>query len=647
MSKRSIRAAPGPITGSLRPPGSKSITIRALIAAGMAEGRSHLYGALRSDDTLAAVGVLGSFGIETHIDTEPWIIVGTGGHLRSPQESVDVGLSGLTARVALVLAAHADGLTRIEARGRLRERPMAHLVESLERQGAVITTSGGYLPATVEGTGGLWGGEVVVNSSLTSQFATALMLVAPLMEQGANIITEGLQSSHGYLDLTAAVMDQFGAQLTPTITGFEIPKSGYRPADVLIEPDASAAAYPLVAAAITAGTVTIEGLDARSRQPDMAVAECLEAMGCLVVEIEDGMQLSGPHGGLQPTDVNMSQAPDGALAVAVASVFARGTSRISGLGSLRHKESDRLAAMTRELTKLGAEVTADSDSLTITPGTERGAVIDPHGDHRIAMALGVAGLRIPSVSITDPDVVSKTWPGYWEAMEGLAGTAFTAGLGSPLVEGTIITVDGPAGSGKSTVSKMVATRAGLPHLDTGAFYRAATLAALRAGVDLEDETQVAQVVQESTFGQESGVMYLDEEDVSKEIRSERVTAAVSLVSSHPAVRRMLVEHQRSWVAGRGGSAVVEGRDIGSTVFPDGSVKVYLDASQEERARRRAAQTGENPDRVIEDLAKRDGYDSSRETSPLTVPEGASVIDTTDMTLDEVVEAVLGLIPENS
>lgn len=209
----------------------------------------------------------------------------------------------------------------------------------------------------------------------------------------------------------------------------------------------------------------------------------------------------------------------------------------------------------------------------------------------------------------------------------------------------IVTVDGPGGTGKSTVSKEVARRAGLPHLDTGAFYRAATLAALRSGVAVDDEQAVVEVVRELRLDQNQGVMYLDGEDISTEIRNDDVTSAVSQVSAHPRVRSRLVEHQREWVSHHGGRAVVEGRDIGSVVFPNATLKVYLDASPEVRARRRALQDGDDPEMVIADLARRDQFDSTRKASPLTVPEGAVVVDTSGMTFQEVVETVLGLIAE--
>ncbi len=210
-----------------------------------------------------------------------------------------------------------------------------------------------------------------------------------------------------------------------------------------------------------------------------------------------------------------------------------------------------------------------------------------------------------------------------------------------------MTIDGPAGSGKSTVSREVAKRSGMPHLDTGAFYRAATLAALRAGVDIEREEDVAAVVESASFGQEDGSMFLDGEDVSSEIRQDHVTSAVSVVSAYPMVRETLVRHQREWVETHGGRGVVEGRDIGSAVFPEADLKIYLDASEEERARRRAAETGETHESVVADLARRDTFDSTRKTSPLAIPQGAIVIDTTEMSYEQVVEAVLGTMRGDS
>ncbi len=211
---------------------------------------------------------------------------------------------------------------------------------------------------------------------------------------------------------------------------------------------------------------------------------------------------------------------------------------------------------------------------------------------------------------------------------------------------SIVAVDGPGGTGKSTVSRAVARASGLPHLDTGAFYRAATLAVLQAGIDPSHGPSVEEVVGRLSLDQVDGRMILDGEDVSTEIRSESVTAAVSAVSAHPEVRRILVDVQRSWVAEHGG-AVVEGRDIGSVVFPEAGVKVFLDASPEVRASRRAMETGKSFEEVLADLRRRDRFDSTRAFSPLTVPEDAVVVDTSELSFDEVVERLVALVRSKS
>lgn len=211
----------------------------------------------------------------------------------------------------------------------------------------------------------------------------------------------------------------------------------------------------------------------------------------------------------------------------------------------------------------------------------------------------------------------------------------------------VITVDGPSGTGKSTVSRAVAERASVPHLDTGAFYRAATLAVIEAGVDPGHVDDVAEVVSRLRLDQIDGRMYLDGRDISREIREDLVTAAVSQVSAHPEVRSILVDHQREWVDQHGSKAVVEGRDVGSVVFPNATLKIYLDATPEVRALRRALQAGDDPERVIEDQARRDRIDSTRKASPLTIPQGAIVVDTSDLTFEEVVDHIMELIPEDS
>ncbi len=218
---------------------------------------------------------------------------------------------------------------------------------------------------------------------------------------------------------------------------------------------------------------------------------------------------------------------------------------------------------------------------------------------------------------------------------------------TPPLSHLIITIDGPGGTGKSTVTRAIAGRLGIPYLDTGAFYRAATLAVMRAGVGFDDTAALAEVVANAGFDQVEGRMYLDGSDVSDEIRSQEVESHVSVVAANPGVRRVLVSHQRRWAERHDHRAVIEGRDIGSVVFPDAEVKVYLDARPEVRAARRAGQSGDDPESVHAELERRDRIDSSRVASPLTVPSGALVVDTSDRSFDEVVAEVMRLLDQPS
>ncbi len=343
-------------------------------------GRSHLYEPLRADDPMAMCDALRALGVAVGSDEEPWTVSGNGGRLQAPERPLEVGESGLSARILRAMAGLVSGPVRMVGRGRLPDRPMGGIVDVLRSQG--VQVSGDRIPIEVTADGQLAGGRIEVDCSGSSQFATAVMLVAPVMSEPVVLDIVGLASSAGYLEITEATMRRFGARITRTVTGYEIANDGYQAADVMIEPDASAAVYPMCMAAATGGRVVIEGLGADSRQPDVRIASVLEKMGCQVRRDRDSITVDASGVRLRPVDVDLSEAPDGALAVAVACLFADGVSRISGLGSLRHKESDRLSAISSEVGRIGGRAEVNGDTLVISPGSLRAAEMDSHGDHR-------------------------------------------------------------------------------------------------------------------------------------------------------------------------------------------------------------------------------------------------------------------------
>lgn len=363
---------------------------------------------------------LTGLGISLQVEVEPWAVDGDGGDLAPLAEVIDVGESALSARILIAMMALGRGELTIDGQGSLRRRPMDGLLEALAAWG-VEAHSTGTVPVTVSGRGGVPGGPVSVDATKTSQFATALLLVAPLAERATELRIDGLLGSRGYLELTVLVMRDFGAAVTPTLTGYVVEPDGYDASDYVVEPDASAAVYPMLAAAITGGEVELDGLTSDSHQPDMAVAGVFAEMGCEIRAGQSGLLIRGPDDGLRAYHGDLGVSPDGALAVAVACLFADGPSEIGGLGSLRHKESDRLWALKEGIDHLGAVAQVRGDSLIIEPGELTPAVIDSHGDHRIAMSFGTAGLVVNGIRITQPEVVAKTWPGFWDMLEDLTG----------------------------------------------------------------------------------------------------------------------------------------------------------------------------------------------------------------------------------
>jgi 3-phosphoshikimate 1-carboxyvinyltransferase len=644
----------GPVDGTIRVPGSKSITNRAMLCATLADGTSTLTGALQAEDTEVMMECLQRLGGSFVVTGESVTVVGTGGRLRAPEGPLYVGASGTTARFLSAVATLAGGPSFIDGTPRMRRRPIGELVAALRALGADIEALGGaeFPPVRVAG-GGLPGGHAVIDARRSSQFVSAVALAAPYANRDVSLdFLDGVLVSRPYVESTAEVMEAFGAHIELTATGLQVRRGGYKPRDFLVEPDASGAAYPLVAAAITGGTVRVPGFRRDSRQADLGILGVLAAMGCRVTWADSGFSLEGPAEGLKGVDVDMGDMPDAVLALAVAAAFASGPTRITNVANLRIKESDRLGALETELRKLGADAEAGSDWLTVRSRALHGAEIETYDDHRMAMAFSLAGLVLPEVVIRDPACAAKTWPGFFEDMGELWSTG-GAWTGPPThkgdsMPGLVVAIDGPSGVGKTTVSRGVADRLGLPHLDTGAFYRAAALAVMRSGVDVDDSQAATRVVGAGDFDYREGIMLLAGEDVNEAIRSPALASSASKVSAIPAVREVLVARQQDWVEAHGGAAVVEGRDIGTVVFPQAPIKVFLTARPDVRAARRAGETpeaGGSVEGIAEELERRDRRDTTRAASPLRPAADAVEVDTSNLSIDEVIARILLLVSE--
>ncbi len=402
---------------TVRPPGSKSITNRALLVAALARGTSRLTAPLRSDDTEAMRRCLQALGVEISDGEEPWRVEGVDGRLSGPEQTLDAAASGTTARFVTAAATLAGGQSTIDGTPRMRERPIGDLVTALKAMGAGIETphNEGYPPVRVHG-GGIEGGDVTIDASRSSQFASAVLMVAPYSRTGLTLgFVDDVIVSKPYLGTTLEVMTSFGAKADwAGDTTIRVEPGGFRGIDYAVEADASAATYPFAAAAITGGVVRVEGIPPGSTQADMRLLGVLEEMGCMVSRMGDTIEVRGPgRGGLRGVDVDMTEMPDAVLALAVAAAFADRPSTIRGAGTLRIKETDRLAALETELRRIGAGASAGPDSLTVEPAPLNGGLVRTYDDHRMAMAFTIAGLAVPGVVIDDPGCVTKTWPGFF------------------------------------------------------------------------------------------------------------------------------------------------------------------------------------------------------------------------------------------
>jgi len=414
----------GPIDAVVVPPGSKSITNRALLAAALATGTSTLHGVLFADDTEAMIDCVRSLGAVVSLTENATTIsvTGIGGDLSGCSPSFFARQSGTTARFLASVLALGDTPLRLDADDAMRRRPMNDVFAAIERLGVHVSFEqvSGHLPAVIEGpiqrTGEM--PEVSIDASVSSQFTSGLLLAAPCMPEGLKIHIDGAVVSRPYLDMTIAVMASFGVVVEqPDDRTFVVPTGGYLARDYEVEPDASAASYFFAAAAICGGTVRVDGLGSHSMQGDIRFVDVLADMGAKVVVDESSITVTGVA--LRGVSADFTQISDTAQTAAAVAVFAEGPTTISGIGFIRKKETNRVAAVVSELRRLGVDATEDEDGFTVIPGPVHPATIETYDDHRMAMSMALIGYAISGVSISDPNCVRKTFPKYFEEMERL------------------------------------------------------------------------------------------------------------------------------------------------------------------------------------------------------------------------------------
>ena len=622
--------------GTVRLPGSKSISNRVLLLAALAEGETEVRDLLASDDTERMLEALKTLGVGvTHLGGENWLIKGCGGLFPVKQAEFFLGNAGTAFRPLTAALALAGGDYILKGVARMHERPIGDLVDGLRQLGADVTYLGneGFPPLHLKPVTIEPGGVVKVSGDVSSQFLTGLLMALPLTGKTVAVDVVGELISRPYIEITLAIMARFGVQVQREgWQRFTVP-AGSRyvaPWTIYVEGDASSASYFLALGAIGGGPLRVEGVGRNSIQGDVRFAEALAKMGAEIAMGPNWMEARAPEGGLVAVDLDCNHIPDAAMTLATAALFARGTTTLRNIASWRVKETDRIAAMATELRKLGAEVDEGEDFIRVTPASLKPAAIDTYDDHRMAMCFSLAAFGTP-LRINEPKCVAKTFPDYFERFSAVTRAA------------PVIAIDGPSASGKGTVAARVAAALGFDYLDSGALYRLTALAARQAGVAWTDEAGVAAIAAGLDVEFSENDIRLDGWPVGEAIRSEEISSGASKVAALPAVREALLFRQRAFNTAPG--LVGDGRDMGSVVFPHAPLKVFLTASAEARAERRYKQLIEKgfsanlPD-LLHDLRQRDDRDSRRSVAPLRQEVDARLLDTTDLTIEQAVNQVL-------
>lgn len=415
----------GAVDGTVRVPGSKSLTNRALIVAALADGVSHLNGCLAAEDSEVLIRALSMLGFSIQAAGPRIVVDGRGGRIPASSAELDLRLSGTSMRFLTAMVALGRGRYRLDGSARMRERPIQDLLTALGSLGtrAASETGSGCPPVRVEAAG-LRGGTALVDGERSSQYLSALLMAAPYADGPVTLQVSGDLQSKPFVDMTLDLMADFGVEVERDgYRAFRVVPGRYRSRQLEIEGDAMAAGYFWAAAAVTGGRVRIANLGRGTRQGDARFTEVLSRMGCDVRWGAETCEVRGPRAGhLRGGTFDLNDMPDQAQTLAAAALFADRPVRIDHVGNLRIKETDRLAALATELRRLGAQIVEEEASLTVHPlpsAPHREVAFETYGDHRMAMALAVIGARLPGIAIRDPGCVAKTYPDFFEDFLGL------------------------------------------------------------------------------------------------------------------------------------------------------------------------------------------------------------------------------------
>ena len=645
--------------GDVQLPGSKSISNRVLLLAALSNGTTTVHDLLASDDTRVMLDALRQLGCGVEEEDAHVRITGLGGRTPQSPAKLFLGNAGTAMRPLTAALSLLGGEFELSGIARMHERPIGDLVDALRQLGCQIDYLGndGYPPLRIAHAAGVpalsLAAPIRVRGDVSSQFLTALLMALPLAATRHDVVIEvvGELISKPYIHITLQLLERFGIRVAhENWQRFTIPAgSRYQsPGHIHVEADASSASYFIALGAIAncptgQNGIRILGVGLDSIQGDIRFVEAARAMGAQITGGPNWLQIERGAWPLKAIDLDCNHIPDAAMTLAVMALYAQGTTRLRNIASWRVKETDRIAAMATELRKLGATVEEGADFIAVTPPAAvdawKAASIHTYDDHRVAMCFSLAAFNpagLP-VRIEDPQCVAKTFPDYFEALFSVAQTAPE--------RIPVLCIDGPTASGKGTVAALVAQRLGYAFLDSGAMYRITALAALRAGLAIspEHEARIAALAQTLPVRFEGGRVWLGSDDVTEAIRTEEAGMNASRVSALPAVRGSLVDLQHSFQRLPG--LVADGRDMGTVIFPDAPLKVYLTASAACRAERRYKQLiskgfSASIADLRADLEARDARDSTRSVAPLKPAQDALVLDNSDLTIEQAVEQVL-------